>query len=388
MLEQMLSFTIARLSNQTKLRIVTAIVLALLGATGCRRLAPIHVWQPGNYGIEPGAKIAIGPLTGHPNASRAIETEMLAQRPAARADLAIFTAEQLNQRSPVRLASTAVLSSDAIAIKAARSVHADVLLQGQILNARLSAEEQSVAPEKIDYNQLYFAKPDDEDPAESLLISWRLIDVETAATIGTHVVNIQTETVREMYPDLAALEAAGSNEIFVAAARETWKSLAPMVTKDQVRLATSTLQPGSWSVRAGNRAARRGDWPAAQMHWTRATEWFPYNAAAQHNLAVALAAQERFPEAKSQLSKAVGPFMFRLPSETLFWLDVTHQNYVRAHNLPEPAGGWAIARPDPSLEYESVPPIGLEDLPWWTAIPGAKPPGWTWKAWLTQPIVL
>lgn len=388
MLEQKLSHSAAWRTGRAELIAFITIVLALLGATGCRRLAPIHVWQPGSYGIEPGAKLAIGPLSGHPRASRAIEAEMLAQRPAAKVDLAIFTAEQLNQRSPVRLASTAALSSDAVAIKAARSVEADILLQGQILSASLNEEEQDVAPKQIDYNQLYFAPPVDDDPAERLLISWRLIDVKTAATIGTHVVNIQTETAREQYPDLAALEATGSNEIFVAAARETWKSLAPMVTKDQVRLATSTLQPGSWSVRAGNKAARRGDWRTAELHWTRATEWFPYNAAAQHNLAVALAAREKFPEAKSQLSKAVGPFAFRLPSETLFWLDITHQNYVRAHNLSEPAGGWAIARPDQTFEAETVAPIELEDLPWWTAIPGAKPPGWTWKAWLTQPIVL
>ncbi|GAB5404768.1 MAG: hypothetical protein Aurels2KO_29990 [Aureliella sp.] len=362
-------------------------LLLVLVPAGCRRLAPIHVWQPSGYGIKPGSKLAIGPLTGHAGAAKKIEAELLAQRPAARADLAIFTAEQLNQRSPVQLASTAALSSDAIAIKAARRASADILLQGQILSTNLNEEADS-QPKQIDYNQLYFAQPEEDKPDESLLVSWRLIDVATAQTIGTHVVNVQTTSAKQQYPDLVGLEAAGASPIFIAAARETWKSVAPVVSKDQVRLATSTLQPGSLSVRIGNRLARKGNWQAAEQHWRRAAQWFPLNAAAQHNLALALAAREDFPAAKEQLAEASGPFAFRLPSETLFWLDVSHRNYVMAHQLPAPEEGFSIERPQALPEVQAVTPIELDDLPWWTAIPGAKPPGWTWKDWLTQPIVL
>ncbi len=367
---------------------LVACVLAIFVSTGCRRLAPIHVWHPSGYGIAPGAKLAIGPLTGHTKAAKKIESELLAQRPAARADLAIFTSEQLNQRSPVQLASTAALSSDAIAIKAARGAGADILLQGQILSAQLNEEDIESQPKQIDYNNLYFATPEDDKPDESLLVSWRLIDVATAQTIGTHVVNVRTTSAKEQYPDLAGLEATGASPIFVAAARETWKSVAPVVSKDQVRLATSTLQPGAFSVRIGNRLARKGNWQAAERHWQRAVEWFPFNAAAQHNLALALAARENFPAAKEQLAKASGPLAFRLPSETLFWLDVTHRNYVMAHHLPAPEQGWSIDRPSTPQQIEQVEPIEIEDLPWWTAIPGVKPPGWTWKDWLTQPLVL
>ncbi|HBE66742.1 MAG TPA: hypothetical protein DDW52_01205 [Planctomycetaceae bacterium] len=362
---------------------VLLLVAFLLVNIGCRRLAPIHVWQAGQFAPPPSAKLALGPVAGAPPIARRLEQELFAQRPAARSDLAMFTAEQLHLRSPVKLASTAALSHDALAIKAAKSVGADVLLQGEILVAELAEDDQQEPQGQIDYNNLYFAQPE-ETPDEHLLVSWRLIDVKTSQVIGAHSVNLRSSAAKEQYPELFSLSADQALE--AAVARETWKALAPTVGKDNVRLATSTLMPGSIGVRFGNRYARRGDWATAERHWQRVTDWFPLNASAQHNLALAHAAKEDFQAAKQQLQKARGPLAFRLPSETLFWLDVTHKNYVEAHQLPPPVEGWAIARPEqPITPVTPVQPIDIDDLPWWTAIPGAKPPGWTWQDWLSQP---
>lgn len=366
-------------------RAATLLLLAVLAVanTGCRRLAPIHVWQAGQFAPPPSAKLAIGPVAGSPSIASRLEQELFAQRPAARSDLAMFTSEQLHLRSPVKLASTAALSHDALAVKAAKGVGADVLLQGEVLAAELIDDAKQEPRGQIDYNNLYFAQPE-EAPDEHLLVSWRLIDVDTSQVIGSHVVNLRSSAAKEQYPELFSL--AGDQALEAAVARETWKALAPTVGEDNVRLANSTLMPGSIGVRLGNRYARRGDWATAERHWQRVTDWFPLNASAQHNLALALAAKEDFQAAKQQLQNARGPLAFRLPNETLFWLDVTHKNYVEAHQLPPPEEGWAIARPEqPITPVGSAGPVDIDDLPWWTAIPGAKPPGWTWQDWLAQP---
>lgn len=365
------------------------LLLLAFSSLGCRRMAPIHVWQPAGYAIPPGAKIAIGPVSGQARVAGELEDHLLGQRPAARSDLALFTAEQLLARSPVRLASTAGLSNDVMAIEAARGVGADVLLQGEVLSATLNPPKaQPIQPEKVNYNQLFFKRDDPDEPDENIVMSWRIIDVATAQTLGSHLVNIHSKQAIKQYPDLSVVAASGQSVLLAATARETWKSLAPVVEKDKVRLATSTFQPGSFRVRLGNRLARKGNWQAAERQWQGAADWFSWNAAAQHNLAVALAAREDFDGAKEQLQLASGPLAFRLPNETLFWLDQTHRNYVAAHGLAEPAQGWSFKTPTASREILNVTPVDPEDLPWWTAIPFVKPPGWSWQSWLSQPIVL
>src|SRR5690606_24603705 len=106
-----------------------------------------------------------------------------------------------------------------------------------------------------------------------------------------------------------------------ATARESWKTVAPFIAKDSVRLAVPWLQPGSFTVRRGVRAARQGNWPLAQQHWQRSADGLWSHPAAHHNLALALAAREDYPAAKAELQKATGPLSLRLPPETLVWLD-------------------------------------------------------------------
>lgn len=364
-------------------------LLLLISLVGCRATVPVHVWTPSQVAAPLGAKVALAPLAGNPDLARQIEMEMLHQRPIAKADVALFTAEQLAERFPVRLASTAALTSDLTAIKAAQAVGADLLLQGEILSAKLQpAEEQSGETKPVNMNQLFFLRRQAKElKDESLLLSWRILDVDSGRTLGTQVFTLHTRQALKQYPDLAATHENDTDALIAASARETWKSLAPVVSKESVRLSVPWFQPGAWGVRRGVKAAKTGQWQLAEARWQRVANIFPFNASAHHNLAVASAAREDFALAKQQLLKARGVFAWRLPGETLFWLDQNHRNYQLAHGLPKPIEGWSFPEPANAPVLESAPPIDLEDLPWWTAIPFAKPPEWTWQSWLTQPLV-
>lgn len=377
-------------------RVRTALQFALACCLGtflcaCRTVAPIHVWHPSPVQTPANARIALAPLAGDRELAARIEAEMLGQRPAVKADVALFTAEQLVVASPVRFASTAALTSDVAAIQAARNINADLLLQGEILSSDLDLETttEETKPEKANFNEQFFARTDRPKlKNRRVLLSWRVIDVESAQTIGTHAFNLSSKQAAKNYPDLEVSRETETDLVVAAAAREMWQAISPIVVKDKVRLARPWLTPGSIRVQLGNRAAKQGQWAAAEMHWRTAARWFPFNAAAQHNLAIALAAREDFPAAKQQFEEANGLLSYRLPHETLFWLDQNHRRYVEAHGLPKPAGGWSFPEPQDSLAtVPSAPAENLDDMPWWTAIPLTKPPGWTWQEWLTQPWV-
>lgn len=358
----------------------------------------MHVWLPSQAPVPITGRVAIGPISGDAELATALQRALLVQRPAIRSDLAILTPEQLLESSAVRLASTAALSNDVVSIAAARQAGADVLLQGVILDADIDllSEINPVAAKSnapVDWNQAYFRKKEaSETKHEKIVLSWRVIDVPTGKTIGSSVFNLATKQAIEQYPDLELAEHDQTQMLIAASARESWKTVAPYVAKDHVSLASPWLLPGSFTVRRGVNAARKGNWELAQQHWQRAGDFWWYCPAAHHNLALANAAHEDFPAAKAELQKAAGPFSIRLPPKTLVWLDQQHRRHNAALGLGTPAEGWAFPDPKPALDSEATTrPLEVADvatLPWWTALPLAKPPGWTWKGWLTQPWVL
>ncbi|MEM7475652.1 MAG: hypothetical protein AAF483_11735 [Planctomycetota bacterium] len=364
----------------------------LLLLFGCRSTTGVHVWAPGKVTAPAQAKIAVAPMAGNRLLAERIEHQLLAQRPAAKSDVQLFTADQLASRSPVQLASTASLNTDLTAIQAARAVGADLLFQGEIISAKLDPDSQLEAPDQseINYNELFFQRAEKASKQESLVLGWRIIDTKSGATLGTHLYTLGTEGAKKLYPDLDAQLPEDTDVLIAASAREAWQALAPIVVKEDIKLSSPWFQPGAIGVQLGVRAAKKGRWQDAERHWTRVARWFPYSASAQHNLAVAKGAREDFQAAKLQLQKARGIFAWNLPGETLFWLDQKHRDYNEAHGLGDPKDGWAFPQPirSPAQELLTAPTSDIEDLPWWSAIPFAKPQGWTWRAWLTQPVIL
>jgi hypothetical protein len=276
-----------------------------------------------------------------------------------------------------------------LSIQAARNVGAQLLLQGEILDADIDlAGSQQQTPQNIDWNQAFFRKKEEANKQERILMSWRVIDVQSSKTVGSSTFNLDTKAAIKQYPDLDFVEHDQTQLLIAASARESWKLVAPYVTKDQVRLAVPWLQPGAFTVRRGVAAARKGNWELAERKWKRVTDVFGFNAAAHHNLALAYAAREDFPAAKRQLQQADGWLAIRLPSETLVWLDQQHRYHNQALGLGVPVEGWAFPDPVRRQQLGPVSTVDVPQLPWWTAVPLAKPPGWTWQGWLTQPWAL
>ena len=251
------------------------------------------------------------------------------------------------------------------------------ILEGEVLIAKL-VDPQSREP----------VTEDSPPPNEQLLISWRVIDVETSKSVTNQVVSIDTRRADNDYPDMLLTHPDPTDRLIVASARDSWKGLAPSVAKDEIELMIPWLQIGAMQVRDGIVDAHNGRWDLAEQKFATALRWNPLNVAAHHNLAIAQVAREDFPAAKEQLSKVSWPLSTRLPAESRFWLDQRDRQFQAAHGLGKPTQGWLF--PDP-IESGVLPPVdskSVEELPWWTTIPFAKPPGWTWRAWLTQPWVL
>ena len=137
------------------------------------------------------------------------------------------------------------------------------------------------------------------------------MEVATGRSLGSRQSQLHSHEIPQRYPDLQAMADEPAAQLLHATAREAWKTLAPVVEKSEVRLATPWLQPGSWQVRRGVRAAKQGQWQLAEQHWQRvADRWWLPTPAAHHNLAIAMAAREDFDSARRTLQQATGPLVF------------------------------------------------------------------------------
>lgn len=344
---------------------------------GCRTAVPIYVWQPAAFTCPHDSIIAIAPIAGNADVAARVEQALMMQRPEARADLQLISSQRLIHYSPIRLVSTASMQNDLTAIEAAKQSSATLLLEGEVLIAKF-----------VDPPNREPVAADSTPPNEQLLISWRLLDVTTSRSVANQVVSLDTRRVDAVYPDMLLMHPDPTDRLIAASARESWKALAPSVAKDEVELMIPWLQIGAMKVRYGIVDAHHGRWDLAEQKFATAVRWNPINVAAQHNLAIAKAAREDFPAAKEQLTTVSWPLSTRLPPESRFWLDQRERQYQAAHGLGKPDTGWLIPDPGEPRKLVVAEPTRIQDLPWWTAIPMAKPPGWTWQAWLTQPWVL
>ncbi|MCA9193013.1 MAG: hypothetical protein KDB03_14660 [Planctomycetales bacterium] len=345
----------------------------LFGSLGCRTSVPIHTWKPAISDLGNAYKIAISPIAGDTRIAKAIEDQLLLQRPQAIGDMWVYSPAQLvNMDSYVQLASTsAAAKSELITLDIARNHGIDVLLQGEILQADIEpTEENAISEPPVNMNQAFFSQPaSDDEIKESVVMCWKAVSVGSGELLGIKIFRLNTEDARRLYPEYFQGQTDATQGLLTAVAAESWQIVSPSVQSEEVRLARPWLQPGAWLTRRGVKAARQGQWQLARTYWERVVEKYPFSAPAQHNLAIAMAAEEDFEGAKRQLSKARGFFARGLPNESLFWIDSHHRQYHQAHGLPRPAQGWAFPDPTTPEDIEHVEPLDLAKMPWWTAIP-------------------
>lgn len=370
-------------------------LLSVWMLSGCAMSAPMHVMHPARLNVPPAARVAFSPIVAKGDLSGDLQRALLAQLPQAQSQLQVLTAADLANASPVRLASTAPLTSDLTAIHAARQADADLLLMGEVVQDDLENVDFTVdnLPPELDRfrsKRRLLLPPSTAQRPQRMAVAWRVFDVRSGRVLGSHTLAIDRYEADKNYPDLQVAFPQPRDRVIAASARQTWQSVTPYVEREQVVLALPWLQPGASQIRRGNGYARIGRWDLAETEWTNAAARNPFSNSAKHNLALAHAAREDFAGAKDTLAQ-LGPLRLQKQrSKTLVWLDERHRWQHAALGLPPPEGGWSF----PDAAVEAARPIAPstapspEDAPWWTSIPFTKPPGWTWRQWLLQPWAL
>jgi hypothetical protein len=357
--------------------------------------APIQVLHPSRLNVPLAARVAVAPIVARGQLPIDLENALVAQHPTTQPNLQVVTAAELAGASPVRLVSTAPLTSDLTAIHAARQVRADLLLIGEVIQADLddaAVTIDNLPPELNAYRSgaAYNIAPQSAQRPQRVAVAWRVFDVESGRVVGGQTLAIDRFEADREFPDLQLIFPTPRERVLAASARQTWQAITPYLEKEQAELSLPWLQPGASQVRRGNGYARIGRWDMAEAEWSAVTARYPFSNAAKHNLALAQAAREDFSGAKQTLG-TLGPLRSReLQSKTLVWLDQRHRLHQAALGLPTPPEGWAFPEPLP-MAANPVPAStapGPDELPLWTAIPFTKPPGWTWRQWIFQPWAL
>ncbi len=352
-------------------------IFAVLSCIGCSMTAPIYVWQPPLNQPRTIQSIALAPIHGPPELAVKLDKAMIESQPKTGNAIALLHPKLLEEMTSIQMASFDGHPSDIAGLSAARRANADVLIQGQIVRARLEPQE----PKR---GRLDFRKR----PSEQVIVSWTVTDVPSGERLKSETLTLDREQSELIFPDVKAMSGDPVDRVIQAISRQSWKTFSPMTNKEDALLALPWISPGASRMRQGNGYARQGRWDLAEQKWQDVASKHPSNNAAWNNLALAAAAHEDFELARDRIehSKTIVPWDRARTTER--WIDKHQHNYHRALGLPDREGGWLM--PDPPLPkpIEEIPSADVQDideLPWWTAIPGTKPPGWSWGQWLTQP---
>ncbi len=225
--------------------------------------APIHVLQPSRLSVPAAQRIAFAPIAAREPLAAELEQAMLAQSPTIRGELQLLTAKDLLAASPVRMASTAPLTSDLTALMAARQAQAELLMMGEVVQDELTnandQNDKNLPPEVA----LSMLGPSKLQRPERVAVAWRVFDVASGKQVGSQTLAIDRFVADREYPDLEYTHPIPRERVIAASARQTWQSVAPYLKKEDVVIALPWLQPGASQIRRGNamREPAGGIWP-------------------------------------------------------------------------------------------------------------------------------
>lgn len=292
----------------------------LLSCGGCSApQAQLYAWVPPKLDSAANRRLLLAKVVGPEELARQLEQAMLASIPRETAgDLLVVTQNQLQAESTLQLVSAVEhMPSDVALLAEAKRRGFDALLFGELITA---------APE-----------------SDRLIVSWRLLDVHhhQRPSLGA--------------PVSVAAGAAGDEAeptSLQELALQSWNLLLPSVEPFDVRLAEPRWLPGSARVRQGNQIAAAGRWNEAAAIWEDVARKHPVNHAALHNLALAQAAAQQFPEAKKSAQRALRAHRSKHYNETVVWIEHRQRDLADAFQLAPPAEGWLFFA-DP----QSSPPV-------------------------------
>lgn len=347
-----------RSPGRSRVMIALSACLLWLGGSGCRTVAPIHVWAPPRIDSAVGKRIAIAPLAGEPRIAEPLHAAMLRQLPTdlgRRVDA--IDARQLQNPETIRLVSAeSGESSDIALVSLARRNDIDLVLFGEVMST--SSERSAVAAQEqgnvagnlggglpgdrpgvreptagsAETNPSTDAEGASPLPVRTLRISWKLVDIRNDRPLSGQPV------VSHGKPGESELDLVNR------AAKDAWELLVPHVVLQEAQLAQPQLSARASRVRQGNQAAAEGRWSEAEWIWRGVISREPGSHAAMHNLAVAAVARQDFAQARQFIAAAIAAKKSPLYRATAVWIETRQREYHASFNLPDPPEGWAATR--------------------------------------------
>ena len=357
----------------------------LAQCVGCHMTAPMRTWRASQVPKAGMVRVAIAPIGGDPALAERLQNMMMVAQPNPNPLIAALHPADLERVGGIRLVSYDSQPNDMATLSASRQAGMDYILQGYILNADLDTPP----PDPRQTKRFRIFKP--KEKVESIAVHWTVTDVNSGLKIKEQTYSTNRLQAEKQFPDLAMQAQGGEGRVLMASARQSWALVAPTNDSVNATLDLPWMMQGSSQVRKGNGYARQGRWDLAEGEWQEAASLHPWNTAAWTNLSLAAVAKEDFELARNRLKHANTFLPGDSTFPTLTWIEQRQRDHHQALNLPTPESGWTLASPPKSVGPEQVPtspPRDIKEMPWWTAIPFIPPPGWTWKQWWTQPIVL
>jgi len=363
----------------------TLVVLATALAMGCKMTAPMHVWKAAQVPKAGAVRVAVAPIGGKTDATERLLNAMERAQPQPNPMIAAVYPRELSQIGGIQLVSFDNQPNDMATLSSARRAGLDYILQGNIVDADLDIPP----PDPNEKRRFRLFKP--KEKIEHITVHWSIVDVSSGQRIYEKTLSMNRKEAEKLYPDLAFHTQGGDGRVLMASARQSWGFVAPTTEPIQVTLDLPWVMRGSSQVRKGNGFARQGNWEMAEREWQEVAEQHPWNLAAWKNLSYSAVAREDFQLARDRLKHSDSMLPGDSTYPALTWIEQRQRDYHKSFDLAPPATGWTLPEPPRSVRPDEVPaspPRDLKEMPWWTVIPFVPPPGWTWKQWWTQPIVL
>ncbi len=361
------------------------ILVGIAHIAGCHMTAPMHTWKASQVSKAGLVRIAVAPIGGNLESAERLQKVMMLAQPQPNPLVAALHPSELEQAGGIQLVSYDNQPNEMATLSAARRAGMDYILQGHIQNDQLDIPE----PDPKQKKRFRIFKP--KEKVESLAVHWIVTDVNSGLKIKEQTISIDRNQAEKKFPDLKLHTPGGDGRVLMASARQSWALVAPTNEPSEALLDLPWFAPGSSQIRKGNGYAKQGRWDLAEVEWQEAASLHPRNTAAWTNLSLAAVAKEDFQLARDRLTHANSFLPGDSTFSTLIWIEQRQRDYHQSLNLPPPESGWTLADAPKSTHPHDVaptPPRDLREMPWWTAIPFIPPPGWTWKQWWTQPIVL
>ncbi|MBM4002314.1 MAG: tetratricopeptide repeat protein [Planctomycetes bacterium] len=191
-------------------------------------------------------------------------------------------------------------------LSAARMLEVDAVLIGSVAEWRV-ADRSSTEAAPSSWGGWLGGNPTRRDRDESIVgITYELLDVQSGEIRDrrTSVHRYRHHNRHEPAPPSDKT----MDDLTRSCASDIVRAITPHRIPVQVRLARQFYGQGLAELRAGNDAARSGDWAAAEASWERAVQRSPRNHAAHFNLALAAEARADYASASRHLDQAIELF--------------------------------------------------------------------------------